>query len=101
MANLLRQDTQDFARMMPKATVFNDVIESRKEQWDKFVSALNNSVMNAARDNSNPFSHIIDKCTGTSYTIDSSGVQIINEHENFPKIFLVGGGCIFSLWKIF
>jgi hypothetical protein len=101
MANLLRQDTQNFARMMPKATIFNDVIESRKEQWDKFVSALNNSVINAALDNSNPFSHIIDKCTGTSYTIDSSGVQIINEHENFPKIFLVGGGAYSAYGKYF
>ena len=98
---LVRQNTTTFAKMLPKASSFNDVINLKKGQWDRFISGLNDNIISAALDITNPFNNFIDKCEATQHKIEANGTQTITINNNFPKVFMLGGSAFSAYGKYF
>ena len=58
------RSTQEFARMLPKATFFNDVINQERTMWDWSVSMLLKNIIDDPANNleKEKFSYIIIDC---------------------------------------
>ena len=98
---LLRREHTNDAKMLPKASDFNEKIHMRYDDWNNKIGRIMSELCEMQYPNDNPLDppkYIINRGHGYKlskrHSEDGETRRIIEDDENMPQIFLLGGNAI-------